>query len=275
MVRTASGPNYLLSLQRLDRLHAHDLIRDACELLALCGLGPKIPEHVLGWTPFHGQLALLDPVGHEEIANRDVLRSLGTGSLAILLQQDGALVVLENNALLHTVALCFQKIPRPQNRRHQIIDANNFRLCGALGVQLLLSRTREGETTSHGQTTTSVVSHVGVDSKGAIHVPFQHHPCHPNSKSEAICRVPHKYFIMWTNLVQSCLSGARTHVLRKDTAVPVSGQALLVANNVLATRWWNCSAFFLSSFSQSSSTTNRFLGAAEVLVPCSSGAAFL
>ena len=137
------------------------------------GLVQKYSEHVLGWTPFHGQFVLLDPVGHEEIVNADVLRSLGTGSLAILLQQDGPLVVLENYALLHTIALRLQKIPRPQNCRHQIINSNNFRLRGTSSVQLLFGRTGEGATTSHGQTTTSVASHVGVDSKGALDPPLQ------------------------------------------------------------------------------------------------------
>ena len=80
---------------------------------------------------------------------------------------------MENYALLHTIALRLQKIPHPQNIRHQIIDTNNFRLCGTPGVQLLLRQTREGDATSHGQTTTSVVSHVGVDSKGAVDPPLQ------------------------------------------------------------------------------------------------------
>ena len=53
--------------------------------------------------------------------------------------------------------------------------------------------------------------------------------------------------------------------------VPVSGCALFVANNIFAMILWYVSAFYLLSFSQSSSTKNRLRGAAVDLVPLSFG----
>ena len=86
--------------------------------------------------------------------------------------------------------------------------------------------------------------------------------------------VSRRYFMRWTILPQSCLSGSRTLVVRYEIAVPVSGRARFVAKRTFATRLWNASALSLGSFAQSSSTTNRSFGAALALVPVSLGAAF-
>ena len=64
--------------------------------------------------------------------------ALATGSFAILLQQHGTLIVLEDNVLTNTITLGFQKVSRPQDGWHQIIHSNEFRLGGASSVQLLL-----------------------------------------------------------------------------------------------------------------------------------------
>jgi hypothetical protein len=81
------------------------------------------------------------------------------------------------------------------------------------------------------------------------------------------------YFIKWTNLVQSCLSGSRTLVVKNMTEVQVSGLALMVANKVLATKLWNSTALFGWSFSQSWSTVKRFSGTALDFVPAPFGSA--
>jgi hypothetical protein len=66
---------------QLEVHRTHDLVVNASELLALCGLGPKIPEHRVSWTPFHCQVSFLDPVSHKEITDVNVLHSLAAGSL--------------------------------------------------------------------------------------------------------------------------------------------------------------------------------------------------
>jgi hypothetical protein len=59
-----------------------------------------------------------------------------------------------------------------------------------------------------------------------------------------IVRVPLMYLLMWTNLVQSSLSGSRTLVVKNAIAVQVSGLDRLVAYKVFATRLWNSTALF-------------------------------
>jgi hypothetical protein len=60
----------------------------------------------------------------------------------------------------------------------------------------------------------------------------------------SIIQVPLMYLIMWTNLVQSSLSGSRTLIVKNAIAVQVSGLARLVAYNVFATRLWNSTSLF-------------------------------
>jgi hypothetical protein len=48
--------------------------------------------------------------------------------------------------------------------------------------------------------------------------------------------MPLRYFIWWTSLFQSSLSGACTPVVKNAIAVHVSGLAHLVAYSILATR---------------------------------------
>jgi hypothetical protein len=63
-------------------------------------------------------------------------------------------------------------------------------------------------------------------------------------KISGIVRVPLMYLIMWTNLVQSSLSGSRTLVVNNAIAVQVYGLACLVAYKVFAARLWNSTSLF-------------------------------
>ena len=92
-------------------------------------------------------------------------------------------------------------------------------------------------------------------------------------KISGIFLVPLMYFIRWTNLAQSSLSGSRTRVVRNAIAVHVSGLALLVAYRALATKLWNSTALSGLSFLVSSLTIKRLSGAALHFVPVHSGSA--
>ena len=50
------------------------------------------------------------------------------------------------------------------------------------------------------------------------------------------------YFIIWTNLAQSPLSGSLTLLVRNLIVVQVSGLARLAEKNYFATMWWNSTA---------------------------------
>ncbi len=75
----------------------HNLIPKLTKQRPLSGLGHKIGDHVLRGAPLHGHLVLLDTVSDKEETNVDVFSSLGAGSLAILLQKNGTLIVLVDN----------------------------------------------------------------------------------------------------------------------------------------------------------------------------------
>ncbi len=86
-------------------------------------------------------------------------------------------------------------------------------------------------------------------------------------------RVPLRYFIRWTSLIQSSLSDACTCVVKNAVAVQVSDLACLVAYSVMATRLWNSTALSGGSFSQSLLTLKRLSGAALDFVPPPLGSA--
>jgi len=60
--------------------------------------------------------------------------SLATGGLAILLKWNSTLVVLVHKALIDTIALSFQEIPRLTGGRHAIIYCNQCGFSSALGI---------------------------------------------------------------------------------------------------------------------------------------------
>ena len=69
-------------------------------------LRKEISNRVLGrTTALYRCLLFLDPIGDEEVSHVDMLRSLARREFPILLQEDGALVVLVDDVLLDFVAL--------------------------------------------------------------------------------------------------------------------------------------------------------------------------
>jgi len=77
-----------------------------------------------------------------------MLRALAARSLAVLLQKNSTLVVLEQNIVLNVVALGFHEIPGPTDRRHEVISTYNFSFRSTARVELLLGGTHNGESSS-------------------------------------------------------------------------------------------------------------------------------
>ena len=72
--------------------------------------------------------------------DRDVLGMLTTGHLTILLQQDCTPVILVQDIINHDIPLCFQKVTRPDDQRHQVVDPYQFTLSQTASVEFLLPR---------------------------------------------------------------------------------------------------------------------------------------
>ena len=79
-----------------------------------------ICDHVPGWTQSHTRIIALNSIRYKMVMNADLLCSLSTATMTVLLQQHCALVVLVNNSIINPVTLGLQKIVSPQHQGHTI-----------------------------------------------------------------------------------------------------------------------------------------------------------
>ena len=64
--------------------------------------------------------------------------SLATLSTAVVLHSHGTLVVLVHDVVINSVTLRLHEVLRPQVLWHQVVCADQLRLCGALFIEFLL-----------------------------------------------------------------------------------------------------------------------------------------
>ncbi len=134
--------------------HAHQFLLHLQKQTTNQRLGHIISHHLACRTILNAQLSLLNLIRHEEITNVEGAGALAVASLAILLKQDGALVVLIEDVLVNVIPMGFQKQLGPQDHGHHIVHSNQFCLSAAPGVQLLLLGHSHGGsmTIQHGST---------------------------------------------------------------------------------------------------------------------------
>jgi hypothetical protein len=96
--------------------------------------------HLIGGTIFYSQFAALHSVCDEKISDVNVSCPTPTGRVSIPFQEDGTLVILKYNIVVHSESLSLQKIVSPHDERHGVVNANDFCFSGALGVDLLFLR---------------------------------------------------------------------------------------------------------------------------------------
>ena len=72
-----------------------------------------VPLHLVCWAVLDLYITLLDLIGNEEIPDLNVPGALAHTLVAILLQLNGALVVLQHNVSFRLVTLCLQETPGP------------------------------------------------------------------------------------------------------------------------------------------------------------------
>jgi hypothetical protein len=88
-------------------------------------------------------------IGNKEIPDVNVLRALAARSFPILLQNNCALVVLEQNILFDTISLRLHKIPSPTNGWHEVVRAYDLGLHKTPSVELLFSGTHNWKSMSY------------------------------------------------------------------------------------------------------------------------------
>ena len=99
----------------------------------------EVSNHVPSRAVFDAHFAIRNSVGDEVVSDVDVARTLAAGSLAVLFEFDGTLVVLVTDVVLDLLMLCFQKESALDHLGKDIIHSYQFSFCGTLGVQLLFA----------------------------------------------------------------------------------------------------------------------------------------
>jgi hypothetical protein len=201
-----------------------------------------------------------------------MLCPLTAGTLAVLRQKNSTFVVLKQNVVLYLVTLSFQEKPCPTDCGMKSSEPTSSVSVELRVLSFCLMALTTGKPLPRDNPPPECPRMLGWTAKEAS----THHLRMPLPSALRISgsfRVPRRYFIRCTNFLQSCSSGCCTLEVRNATEVQVSGLARLVANNVFATKLWNCTDLSDGSFGQSSSTLNRSIGAALALVPPLSGSA--
>ena len=153
--------------------NSHNNITEPLEMGSLIGLGQKNTSHVPRGTPFNRHVSFLDTVSHKKIPHINILGPFPTGCLAILLNNNSALVFLVNDVVGHIIALWLQEQPCPQNGQHTVAHTYHLRFGGVMGIKLLFRRSRYRITSAHTESATCVASHVGVHTVWPIDHPLQ------------------------------------------------------------------------------------------------------
>ena len=104
----------------------HDLISELPEKCSLGRFCHEISDHVSSGAPCHRHFTIRCPVGCKITPNIDMLHSLAARSLAILLREDGTLVVLKNNVFIDSMSLCFHETAGPTHCGHAVVCCDDL-----------------------------------------------------------------------------------------------------------------------------------------------------
>ena len=135
-------------------------------------LGVKISDHLFGRTILDREFIGIDAVGDEIEAAVEMFGSLAAGLATILFEEDSTLVVLVENSILMTIALCFEKIVGPKNDWHKVVGGNEFSLGRASGVDLLFGGRINGHAFTKRHAATRMTTHVRMRCMRAVNPPF-------------------------------------------------------------------------------------------------------
>jgi hypothetical protein len=75
----------------------------------------EVSKHLAGWTVLYLYFASSSTIGDKEVLYIDVLGPCAAQSPVIIFKEHGALVVLVDYRVIHSVSLCLEKIAHPQD----------------------------------------------------------------------------------------------------------------------------------------------------------------
>jgi hypothetical protein len=155
----------------------HQEISELREQSSLERFGHEIAYHIAGGTPLDAQFLIADTIRHKEVPDVDVLGALATRGFAIFFEENGALIILEQDILGHIVTLSLQEVPSPTYCRHAVFDADKFRFRGAPRVNLLFGGSDNWKTLSQSGSSASLATKILMGSVGSIHIPLDDTTC--------------------------------------------------------------------------------------------------
>ena len=103
-------------------------------------LGKKVSDHVISWEILNIELSMFDAVCNEKVPDVNVFGTLRTGTLYVVLQEYGRLVVFVHDRTVYSIVLFIQKVVVPAELGHDIICSNNFSFSRAPSVELLTNK---------------------------------------------------------------------------------------------------------------------------------------
>ena len=110
----------------IDWYDSHGQVYKILKETYLHRLGHTISYYVVCVVPLYIKFLLTDTVSYEKEMNVDVLGTLAIWWLPIIIQENGALVVLVNNSLHELVSLSFHKVPCLAYSHHAVADCKNI-----------------------------------------------------------------------------------------------------------------------------------------------------
>ena len=90
------------------------------------GLSEEVSNYFFCWAEVDAQVLLLELIMNEKVASIQVLHLLRRRLSPVLLQQNGALIVLVENGVYGLVTLRLEEHVCPQNNGHKIIRRDKF-----------------------------------------------------------------------------------------------------------------------------------------------------
>ena len=155
-------------------MYVHNLVSELLKLGPLEWFCEEVGDHISGGTILDGYFFGCNSISHEKISDVNMSGPFAAGTLTVLFKKDGALIVLVDNVLRRVVTLCGEEIPSPQHLWHDVVYANQFRLRGTAGINLLSGRGAIDRSFTKSHVPPSMSLHVRVYRKGGVDVPFDY-----------------------------------------------------------------------------------------------------
>ena len=153
-------------------MNVHNLVSELFKLGPLERFCEEVGDHISGGAILDGYFFGCNSISYEKISDVNMSGPFAAGTLTVLFKKDGTLIVLIHDVLRRVVTLCGEEISSPQHLWHDVVYADQFRLRGTAGINLLSGRGAVDGSFTKSHVASSMSLHVWVHRKGGVDVPF-------------------------------------------------------------------------------------------------------